>query len=97
MDCRGCGRAIEIAPGERVGFREDCPSCQTDLHSCMHCQHHDPSAYNGCRESSAERVSEPGRANRCDYFTPSPGSSAGSTPKASEPTTNPLDTMFKKS
>ncbi len=95
MDCRGCGREVSIPAGERVGFRDECPACGTDLHSCVHCRHHDPAAYNGCRESSAERVGDPERANRCDYFSPNPapGSSTGAT---SGPKTNPLDALFKK-
>jgi hypothetical protein len=37
---------------------------------CRNCAHHDPAAYNECRESNAERVLEKERSNRCDYFRP---------------------------
>ncbi len=70
MRCFACNAGVELAAGERVGFRDECPSCGADLHVCRNCAHHDPSAYNECRESSAERVSDRGRANRCDYFRP---------------------------
>jgi hypothetical protein len=36
----------------------------------MNCAHWDTSAYNECRESSAERVTDRDRGNRCDYFRP---------------------------
>ncbi len=92
MDCASCGASIELAAGERVGFRDSCDACGTDLHSCVHCRHRDPAAYNGCRESSAERVSDPERANRCDYFSPA---SAGEL-RPQTAAENPLDALFKK-
>ena len=95
MHCAACNAHVTIASGERVGFRETCDACGTDLHSCLNCAHHDTSAYNECRESSAERVSARDRANRCEWF--SPGESG------SGPARNPgganrdaLDALFKK-
>jgi len=70
MHCGACGTAIELASGERIGFRDCCPRCDGDLHACRNCDHHDPGAYNECREPSAERVSDRERANRCDWFSP---------------------------
>ncbi|RIL03921.1 MAG: hypothetical protein DCC71_14745 [Proteobacteria bacterium] len=70
MRCSACGTAIELSSGERVGFRDECAHCRADLHSCRNCAHHDPGAYNACREPGAERVSDRERANRCDWFTP---------------------------
>jgi len=78
MHCFACDERIESGSGERVGFRDTCDRCGADLHVCNNCAFHDPSAYNECRESSSERVSDRERANRCDYFSPggvfSPGS-----------------------
>jgi hypothetical protein len=68
---------VEIASGERVGFRDACPGCGADLHVCRACAHHDPGAYNGCREPGAERVADPDRANRCEWFQPGSGAEAG--------------------
>jgi hypothetical protein len=70
VNCFGCGNPLSLAAGERVGFRDECPGCGADLHVCRNCAHHEPSAYNECRESNAERVSQRDRANRCDYFAP---------------------------
>lgn len=55
----------------RLSYREECPSCHADAHVCKNCQFYDVTAYNECREPSAERVVEKERANFCDYFTPS--------------------------
>lgn len=93
--CSACGVGIELASGERVGFRDSCDACGADLHVCLNCTHHDPAAYNECRESSAERVSARDRANRCDYFTPREG---GPAPGSDEPSEahSALDALFKK-
>ena len=70
MNCFACGRAVEVTSGERVGFRDECERCGADLHVCRNCAHHDPAAYNECRESSTERVDDRERANRCEWFRP---------------------------
>ena len=97
MHCFACAAAIELAAGERVGFRDSCEACGVDLHVCRNCAHHDRSAYNECRESSAERVADRDRANRCDYFRPTP--SAATAAGAVDTTDNALsdlDRLFKK-
>ena len=71
--CHACGFEVELSSGQRVGFRDDCERCEVALHVCRNCVHHDAGAYNECRESSAERIVDKERANRCDYFVPGPG------------------------
>ena len=93
MRCFACGKEVVLAAGELVGFRDACDACRADLHVCRNCRHHDPSAYNECREPNAERVGERERANRCDYFSPGQGAAAGSAGKS---TKSPLDALFKK-
>jgi len=68
--CLACNHEIQLAAGERVGFRDSCERCSADLHTCLQCAFHDPGAHNECRESNAERVADRERANRCDYFSP---------------------------
>lgn len=95
MKCAGCSTDVEIGSGERVGFRDTCPGCAADLHTCLQCRHHDPAAYNGCREPGAERVSDAERANRCEWFAPridSPGEGAGEKTEARAQ----FDDLFKK-
>ncbi|MDH3520563.1 MAG: hypothetical protein OEM49_08920 [Myxococcales bacterium] len=68
VHCHACGAEILLGAGERIALRAECESCSADLHVCCNCAHHDASAYNECRESSAERVLDKERANACDYF-----------------------------
>jgi hypothetical protein len=91
MRCFGCGTAVELASGERIGFRDTCPRCGRDLHVCRNCAHHDPAAYNECREPSAERVGDRERGNRCDYFAP--GEAA--LPAGPQAARSRLDALFK--
>ncbi len=95
MHCRACGHEVERSGGRRIGFAETCDACRADLHSCANCAHHDPSAYNECRESSAERVADRERSNRCEYFRPGEhagGDGAGERNRALAE----LDALFKK-
>ncbi len=95
MRCAACGASRTLASGERVGFRDACERCGADLHACCNCAHHDPSAYNECREPQAERVSDRERANRCEHFAP--GAAAGSGGPARDEARAALDALFKKS
>ena len=94
MRCFACDADIPLRSGERVGFRDACPRCGQDLHVCRNCAHHDPAAYNECRESSAERVGDRERANRCDYFAPGPAGGGARQPEASRARAG-LDALFK--
>ncbi len=68
MRCHACQTQIAVEAGATVGFRDECDACRTDLHVCLNCAHHDPTAYNHCREPGAERVLDEARANRCEWF-----------------------------
>jgi hypothetical protein len=81
MHCGACGTAIELASGERIGFRDCCPRCDGDLHACRNCGHHDPGAYNECREPGTERVAHRERANRCEWFGPAQAAERPADPK----------------
>jgi hypothetical protein len=96
VHCFGCNATLELGPGQRVGFKDACEQCASDLHVCRNCGHHDPSAYNECRESSAEWVSDRERANRCDYFTPGGQEGGGITEQRGQARSQ-LDALFKKS
>ncbi len=93
MRCFACGEAIELASGERIGFRDSCPTCHADLHVCRNCLYYDAAAYNECRESSAERVSDRERANRCDYFAPGDSDNRG---EDRERARDALASLFKR-
>ncbi len=95
MQCRQCGREVELRAGERVGFRDACEGCGGDLHSCVHCAHHDRSAYNECREPNAERVSDRERANRCDYFAPA-DAGGGVATRGRDEARDALEKLFRR-
>jgi hypothetical protein len=95
MRCFSCNQPVEVPAGERVGFSDCCEQCDADLHVCRNCRLHDPSAYNECRESSAEPVRERDRANRCEYFSPG-DREGGRGDSARETARSALDDLFKK-
>jgi len=95
MPCFSCNAVIELATGERVGFRDSCEKCDADLHVCLNCRHYDRAAYNQCREPNAEWVSDRERANRCDYFAlGGPGGDSADAERARARSS--LDDLFKK-
>ena len=96
MQCHACNAAVELQAGERVGFRDCCDRCGADLHVCLCCAHHDPSAYNECRESQSEHVSQRDRANRCDWFAASDREGGAGSASRDEPLAD-LEALFKKS
>lgn len=53
----------------KIGFRDECLACRSDLHVCKNCEFYDLKSYNECREPSAEVVREKERANLCDFFS----------------------------
>ena len=91
MHCFSCGRERALGSGDRIGFRDAC-DCGANLHVCRNCAHHDPAAYNECREPGAERVADRDRANRCEWFVPREGPPAPS----AAPGRAALDALFKK-
>ncbi len=94
MLCQACQTEIPLAAGESVGFRDACDRCRADLHVCLNCAHYDPSAYNECRESNAERILDRDRANRCDYFRPTSIARAGGDGR--DQAMADLEDLFKK-
>jgi hypothetical protein len=95
MRCSACDAAIELAPGERVGFRQTCGGCGADLHSCRNCRHHDPGAHNQCREPGSDWVSDRERANHCEYFAPS-DRGGGQAARDAATARSQLESLFKK-
>jgi hypothetical protein len=68
MQCAFCGKETELQ--DPVSRSDTCIHCGRDIRCCRNCTFYDPSAYNECREVSADRVLDKERANFCDYFTP---------------------------
>jgi hypothetical protein len=66
--CWRCG--APLASVERIGRRDACVDCGTELHCCRGCRHHAPGVHNECREPQAEPQVDKERSNFCDYFSP---------------------------
>lgn len=71
VTCFSCGTKTPIVGS--VGRRDECSKCHADLHVCKNCAFYDRTAYNECREPSADVVLEKERANFCDFFQPGSG------------------------
>jgi len=97
MFCFHCKRDISIASlgaSGKVGFRDNCPACSSDLHACLNCDFYDEGAFHECRESSAEWVKRKDAANVCEYFRPR--ASSKPSPGSKEQNLSALDELFKK-
>ena len=96
MPCYHCHKEVE----GKVGFREECLHCQADLHTCLNCRFHDPSAYNECCEPSAKWVRDKEQNNYCEYFELRDKKSLGcltDQAKTREELLKTADRLFKKS
>jgi len=95
--CWKCGGRIEYPTGSRVGRRDNCPKCDTDLHSCRNCQFYDPSKNNQCAEPRADLVRDKESANLCDYYSTNPTLFArgDSTASKADGAKNKFDALFK--
>jgi len=92
--CFKCGKANSLGADGRVGRKDDCESCGTDLHSCKNCGHYDSKIYNECRETQADRVQEKERANFCDHFVArTNGANAGT---AAQDLKSAAEALFRK-
>ena len=94
MNCAFCGEEIKIKG--KVGRQDTCPHCHRDLRCCKQCGFYDTSAYNDCREVSAERIIEKERANFCDYFSPKGEKSVVGSYKRTKDAKEALEALFKK-
>lgn len=94
MKCFHCQKEIEIL--DKVGFRDDCEYCGSDLHVCLNCTFYDERAYNECRETSADRVVDKERANFCEYFQSSTGTDSSQKLSAADEAKRKLEELFKK-
>ncbi len=96
MLCHRCDAIIELASGDRLGFRDECTRCGADLHVCRNCELYDPGAYNQCREPQAERVGDRERANRCEWFRPAGNEARSGATRPQQATREALDALFRK-
>jgi hypothetical protein len=95
FSCWKCGEVIQYPTGSRVGNRDACPKCDTDLHSCRNCQFYDPGKHNQCSEPQAEWVRDKEAGNYCDYFSPSAVLRGSKRSSSGDDAKKKFDSLFK--
>ncbi len=95
VSCHQCNKQVKLE--HKISFREECPYCLADLHICLNCQLYDESAYNECREPSAERVRDKERNNYCEYFDPSGENKKSGSSEERSAQIKAAEALFKKS
>jgi hypothetical protein len=92
--CHRCGH--DIGSVERIGRRDTCLHCGTDLHCCLNCGFYDPAYNNQCREPQAERQVDKQVGNFCEYFTFRIGGRPAAGATAKDAARTRLDALFGK-
>lgn len=92
--CFKCQTKNDIV--EKVHYRDECEKCGQDLHVCKQCQHYDPSSYNECKETSADRILEKEKANYCDFYLVKTETGKASQNKSKSDLLAQAEALFKK-
>lgn len=66
--CYKCSVELELSTNESIGRAEECPKCFSSIRSCKMCHFYDTTAYNECREPTADRIVEKEKSNFCDHY-----------------------------
>jgi hypothetical protein len=66
--CYKCNEKLDLAANESIGRAEECPKCFSSIRSCRMCHFYDTTAYNECREPTADRILEKEKSNFCDHY-----------------------------
>ena len=90
--CQACSTRHRFE--DVVPRRAECDHCGAALHACRNCTFYERSAYNECREPSAERVVDKDASNFCDFFQGV--SAAGPRPVPGGSPLDGLEKLFKK-
>ena len=94
MHCAFCKTPVAE---ERIGFRDECSRCGSDLHICLNCRFYDQHASRQCREPAIpEGVKDKERRNLCEYFKPAAQGQEDKGESASEAARRKLEALFKK-
>ena len=93
VHCFHCKHNMTVTA--KIGFRDECDKCRSDIHVCKNCEFYDAKSYNECRETSADVVKDKERSNFCDFFSPSQNASAADDKAAKLKAA--AEALFKKS
>ncbi len=92
--CHRCG--ADVGSIDRVGRRDTCLQCGSDLHCCRNCRFYDRGYNNQCREQQAEPQVEKEQGNFCEYFAFREGGCGRTTDAAKQNVRSQLDALFRK-
>ncbi len=92
ISCFSCAKELELFAAQKIFRNEECPYCYASLHCCKMCGFYDSTAYNECKETSADRIVEKEKANFCDFYVLKGGSGNGSN---KETLFSAADSLFK--
>ena len=68
INCYQCHTEFELDERITVGRTEECPKCYASVRCCRMCTFYDSTAYNECREPTAERILDKTKPNFCDFY-----------------------------
>lgn len=68
LKCYKCQAQLDIDTRHSISRSEECPKCFANIRCCRMCTHYDSTAYNECREPTADRILEKEKANFCDHY-----------------------------
>ena len=92
LTCYKCNKALELESGMKVGRQEECPHCYASIHCCKMCFFYDPTAYNECKEPTADRIVDKEKPNFCDFFKIGSGGDGG---EGKDKLFNAANSLFK--
>jgi hypothetical protein len=96
MRCNLCGTQINVEVGG-IAVEQQCPKCNSDLHTCKNCICFDPGARFQCRKPITERIAKKDLRNQCELFEPRKTIERETTAVAAETrdTRSAFDKLFK--
>ena len=68
IECYKCNTVLKSENLNNISRSEECPNCYANIRCCRMCKFYDLTAYNECREPTADRIVEKEKANFCDHF-----------------------------
>ncbi|MBN2479542.1 MAG: hypothetical protein JXA94_04880 [Parachlamydiales bacterium] len=67
MICHKCSNKLDLQG--KIGFKDICPICESDLHVCKNCRHYIIGKPNDCNVPNTEYVADREKYNFCEDFS----------------------------
>ena len=68
MNCYKCKKKLDLL-NNKIGFKEYCPHCLTDIHVCKNCKFYIPGKPNDCYIPDIDKVLDKEKNNFCEEFS----------------------------